>query len=60
VAVDRSELCQVVEQLTGSRAVCTWVCDEPHDPVASAIVGIRRVHADQWSVVVKLVMGTLA
>jgi hypothetical protein len=52
--VDLSELGEVVERLTGSSAVGTWVCDELHDPVASATVGIWRIHADQWSVVVKL------
>jgi len=54
VAVDNAELQEVVRRLTGSRAV-GWICDELHDPVASATVGIWRVHADRWSVVVKLI-----
>jgi hypothetical protein len=55
VRARESELREVVEGLTGSPEVGSWRCDLLHEAVASATVGIWRVHADGWSVVLKLV-----
>jgi hypothetical protein len=58
-AVELSELSRVAGKLVGSPDVGTWGCEELHEAVASATVGICRVTADDWSAVLKLVgLGT--
>jgi hypothetical protein len=59
VDAERAELTQVVELLTGSE-LGDWQRDELHQAVASATLGIWRVHGEQthgrqWSVILKLV-----
>lgn len=57
--VDVSELNRVAALLVGSPDVGTWACEELHEAVASATLGIWRVEAEGWSAVVKLVgLGT--
>ncbi|MGH9016587.1 MAG: phosphotransferase, partial [Acidimicrobiales bacterium] len=55
VAVDRTELSQVVERLTGTSALGRWRSGKIYDPVASATAGLWRVQGGDWSVVLKVV-----
>jgi hypothetical protein len=55
VAVDVSELPQVVERLTGLGQLGPYECEQVYQPVASASKGIWRMHGNGWSVVIKLV-----
>jgi len=55
VVVEASELARVVEQLTGSSDPGPWTCEEIHDAVPSATLGIWRVGGAGWSVVLKVV-----
>lgn len=55
MVVEASELRRVVERLTGSDDPGPWRCDELYDTVASASLGIWRIHSDRWSVVLKLI-----
>jgi hypothetical protein len=53
VAVDVSELPQVVERLTGLGQLGPYECEQVYQPVASASKGIWRVYGNGWSVVLK-------
>jgi hypothetical protein len=55
VHVEPAELSQVVKHLTGSPDPgSSWACDQLHEAIASATAGIWRIHAEKWSVVLKL------
>jgi hypothetical protein len=53
VAVDVSELPQVVERLTGLGQLGPYECEQVYQPVAPASKGIWRVYGNGWSVVLK-------
>ena len=55
MAIEPSELAQVVEELTGSSDPGTWTSEEIHEAVPAATLGLWRVRGADWSVVVKLV-----
>jgi hypothetical protein len=47
VAVELSELTEVVELFTGSPDPGAWSCEQLHETIASATVGIWRAHGDR-------------
>jgi hypothetical protein len=55
MTVERAELAQVVERLTGAAQPGPWRSQKLYDPIASATAGIWRVSGDRWSVVLKLI-----
>ena len=55
MVVEPSELARVAQRLTGSPDPGAWACQEIHDPIPSATIGIWRVRGAGWSVVLKVV-----
>jgi len=59
VVVDPGELAAVVRSITGGTDPGPWSCQEIHDAVPSATIGLWRIRGGGWSVVLKVVgLGT--